>query len=62
MRDLPYDNMLAEKFEAVCKRLKATGYDLSKINIVMEKGAKGSYVTKRIMQELSAKNKDFEKN
>lgn len=62
MRDYPYDNMLADKFEAVCKRLKKSGYDLSKIKIVMAGGHRGTYVTKRILQELEKeKEREYEK-
>lgn len=53
MRNLPQEIYLIEKFEAQCKRLKETGYDLSKIKIVMANGHKGSYLTKRIMEELN---------
>ena len=49
----PQEQMLVDKFEAVCSRLKNSGYDLSRIKIVMADGHKGSYVTKRIMEELN---------
>lgn len=52
MRNLPYDSYMLDRFEAVCKKLKNSGYDLSKIKIVMEKGHSGTYTTKRIMEEL----------
>ena len=58
MRELPYDRMLADKFEAVCKRLRDSKYDLSKIKIVMENGSKGTYVTRRILADLE-KDKNF---
>ena len=42
------------KFDVICRKLRESGKDLSKIKIVMAEGHKGSYVTKRIMEELKA--------
>ena len=44
------------KFEAICRKLRNSGADLSKIKLVMENGHKGSYVTRRILEELKGEN------
>ena len=56
MRDLPYDNYMMSRFDTICKKLRESGYDLSKIKIVMKDGHKGTYTTKRIMEELNTFN------
>ena len=43
---------LAIKFDVITRKLKASGADLSKIKITLEKGSMGSYITKRIMEEM----------
>ena len=43
---------LGIKFDVICRKLKESGADLSKIPIVMEKGSSPSYITRRIMEEL----------
>ena len=43
---------LAIKFDVITRKLKASGADLSKIKITMEKGAVGTYWTKRIMEGM----------
>ena len=50
--NIPYEKYLADKFEAECRKLKNSGYDLSKINIVMEHGHKGTYITQHILEDL----------
>ena len=56
MRDLSYDNYMLSRFDTVCKKLRESEYDLSKIKIVMEKGHKGTYLTKRIIEEMNEEN------
>ena len=46
------DRDLLMRFDAICRKLRRSGADLSKIKIVMEHGAKGTYITKRILEDL----------
>lgn len=46
------DNDLAIQFDAICRKLRESGKDLSKIQIVLEHGAVTTYITKRIMDDL----------
>lgn len=46
------DKDLAIKFDAICRKLRESGIDLSRIPIVLEKDAQASYITKRIMEGL----------
>jgi len=46
------DRDLLMKFDAICRKLRKSGADLSKIKIVMEHGSKGTYITKRILEDL----------
>lgn len=46
------DRDLAIKYDMICRKLKESGADLSKIKISMERNASPSYITKRIMAEL----------
>ena len=46
------DRDLLMRFDAIARKLRNSGKDLGKIKIVMEHGSKGSYVTRRIMEEL----------
>lgn len=46
------DKDLAIKFDMICRKLKESGADLSKIKITMEKGSVGTYWTKRIMEGM----------
>ena len=50
--NMKQDRDLAIKFDMITRKLRESGKDLSKIQIVMEKGMKPSYITKRIMQEM----------
>lgn len=50
--DIRIDKDLAVEFDSVCKELKKAGKDLSRIPIVMMRGAKPSYITQRIMKEM----------
>ena len=43
------------RFDVICRKLRESGKDLSKIKIVMAEGHNGSYVTKRIMEELKGR-------
>lgn len=40
------------EFDDITKKLKESGYNLSKIKIVMEAGKQGSYLTKRLIEDL----------
>lgn len=42
------------QFDKIRRRLLRSGADLSRIQIVMESGKTGSYITKRIREELGA--------
>ena len=44
------------QFNVVCKKLKESGADLSKIPITMKNGSKPSYITKRIMEEMGCQD------
>ena len=51
------DRDIAIKWDMVCRKLKGTGADLSKIKIAMERNATPSYITKRIISELEGDQK-----
>ena len=46
------DRDLLIKFDAITRKLRESGKDLSKIYITMESGKTTSYVTKRILEEM----------
>ena len=46
------DEDWAIKFDSIRRKLKESGADLSKIKITMEKGSVGTYLTKRIMEDM----------
>lgn len=47
------DKDLAIKFDAICRKLRESGKDLSRIRITTNEGAKNSsYITRRILEEL----------
>lgn len=50
--NMTQDKDLAIKFDAICRKLRESGKDLSKIPIVLDKNSTTSYITKRIMEEL----------
>ena len=49
------DRDLLMRFDAICRKLRKSNADLSKIKITMENGSKGTYVTRRIVAELQGK-------
>ena len=53
---LNQDMELVTKFNEACEKLKASGADLSRIKIVMERGASKTYITKRIMEEMGCQH------
>ena len=46
------DRDLAIRFDAICRKLRESGVDLSQIRLSMSENAKPSYITKRIMDEI----------
>ena len=46
------DMDLAIKFDMIRRKILESGADLSKIKITMKDGAKPSYITKRIKEEM----------
>lgn len=46
------DKDLAIKFDAICRKLRESGVDLSRIPIVLERNSQPSYITRRIIQDL----------
>lgn len=51
--DMRQDKDLAIKFDAICRKLRESGKDLSRIPITTNESAKQtSYITKRILEEL----------
>lgn len=50
--NMKQDRDLAIQWDMVCRKLKGTGADLSRIRIAMERNASPSYITRRIMAEL----------
>ena len=53
--NMKQDRDLAIQWDMVCRKLKGTGADLSRIRIAMERNAAPSYITKRIMLELEGR-------
>ena len=53
--NIKQDKDLAIKFDAICRKLRESGADLSRIKIVMERGSTASYVTKRILMDLEGR-------
>lgn len=46
------DRDLLMRFDAICRKLRKSGADLSKIKIVMRSGSTNSYITKQILEAL----------
>ena len=46
------DRDLLMRFDAICRKLRNSGADLSKIKIVMRPGSTSSYIAKQILQDL----------
>ena len=49
---------LAIKYDAICRKLKESGADLSRIRLTMADGAKPSYITMRIIDEIGRKTEN----
>ena len=53
------DRDLAIKYDAICRKLKESGADLSRIKIATNDGAKRtSYITRRIIDEIGRKTEN----